>query len=138
MSVESPTGPKLPAPATGVKRIGLAFRYSCSGLRVSFMTGAAFRQECVLAVVLITTALLLPLDPISKAFLIAPVFLVLITELLNTAIEAVVDLASPGYHQLAKQAKDAGSAAVFLSFINLGVIWALVLFEPIRNWLPGA
>lgn len=112
----------------GVARIWNAFLYSVQGISAAFKHETAFRQEVLLAVILIPTALLLPADGTGKALMMASVLLVLIVELINSAIEAVVDRISPEYHPLAKRAKDFGSAAVFLSLINVPLIWTLVLF----------
>jgi diacylglycerol kinase (ATP) len=113
---------------SGLLRIWRAFRYSLSGLSIAFGHEHAFRQELMLAVVLVPIALFLPVAGTSKALMIGSVILVLIVELLNSAIEATVDRISLEAHTLAKHAKDIGSAAVFLSLINVAVIWALVLF----------
>lgn len=112
----------------GVARIWNAFLYSVEGLSAAFRHETAFRQEVLLAVILIPTALLLPAGGAGKALMLASVLLVLIVELINSAIEAVVDRISPEHHSLAKRAKDFGSAAVFLSLINVPLVWALVLF----------
>ena len=87
----------------------------------------AFRQETHLAVVLIPLALILPATGIGRALMIGSVLLVLIVELLNSAIEAAVDRISLDDHLLAKRAKDIGSAAVLISLFNVAVVWALVL-----------
>src|SRR5262245_35818078 len=113
---------------TGVRRIWNAFLYSIDGLRAAFRHEDAFRQEVLLAVLLIPTALFLPASGIGKALMIASVLLVLIVELLNSAVEAAVDRISLEDHQLAKRAKDIGSAAVFLSLLNVPAVWLLVLF----------
>jgi len=113
----------------GLRRIWHAFRYSLAGLQAAYQNEDAFRQEVVLAAVLIPIALLLPASLMGKALMIGSVFLVLIVELLNSAVEAAVDRISLENHQLAKRAKDIGSAAVLLSLINLGVIWALMLIR---------
>lgn len=112
----------------GVARIWNAFLYSVEGLSAAFRHETAFRQEVLLAVILIPTALLLPASGTGKALMLASVLLVLIVELINSAIEAVVDRISPEHHPLAKRAKDFGSAAVLLSLINVSLVWALVLF----------
>ncbi len=112
----------------GLHRLWRAFGYSWAGLAAAWRGEAAFRQECVLAAVLVPVALLLPLGATAKAVLIGSVLLVLVVELLNSAVEAVVDLASPGQHPLAKRAKDLGSAAVFASLVLLGAVWFLVLW----------
>jgi len=112
---------------TGAKRLINAFGYSLSGLRSAFRHEDAFRQEVALAVVLIPAAFLLPVAATARAVLLASVFLVLIVELLNTAVEAVVDRISLEDHELAKRAKDIGSAAVMLSLACMTVVWAVVL-----------
>ena len=109
-------------------RIWNTFLYSMQAISAAFRHETAFRQEVLLAVILIPTALLLPAGGAGKALMLASVLLVLIVELINSAIEAVVDRISPEHHSLAKRAKDFGSAAVFLSLINVPLVWALVLF----------
>jgi diacylglycerol kinase (ATP) len=117
-----------PKSKTGVARIWNAFLYSVEGLCAAFKHETAFRQEILLAVILIPATLLLPASGTGKALLLASVLLVLIVELINSAIEAVVDRISLEHHPLAKRAKDFGSAAVFLSLINVPLVWVLVLF----------
>jgi len=112
---------------TGLTRIWNAFLYSLDGLRAAFRHEDAFRQEVLLAVILIPTALLAPASGTGKALMIGAVLLVLIVELLNSAVEAAVDRISLENHLLAKRAKDIGSAAVFFSLINVPVVWLLVL-----------
>ncbi|MEQ1525223.1 MAG: diacylglycerol kinase [Gallionella sp.] len=114
---------------TGLARIGSAFNFSLAGLRAAIRHEAAFRQELLLAMTLIPTALFLNVSAISKALMIASVLLVLIVELLNSAIEAAVDHTSLEQHPLAKRAKDIGSAAVLLSLLNALIVWLLVLFN---------
>jgi len=113
---------------TGLRRIWNAFQYSLAGLRAAFRHEDAFRQECLLAAVLLPVAVFLPLPGTSKALLIACVLLVLVVELMNSAVEAVVDRVSLEHHRLAKRAKDIGSAAVLIALLNLTVVWALVIF----------
>ena len=112
---------------TGLQRIGNAFRYSLSGLGEAFRHEDAFRQETLFAVLLIPLAFWLPVDGVGRASMIASVLLVLIVELLNSAIEATVDRVSLDRHHLAKRAKDIGSAAVLLALINVIVVWGCVL-----------
>jgi diacylglycerol kinase (ATP) len=107
----------------GLARVWRAFFYSHDGLIAAYKNEAAFRQEVWLALVLIPLSFFLPVSTLGKALMIASVLLVLIVELLNSAIEAVVDLASPGQHELAKRAKDMGSAAVLISLVNVGCVW---------------
>lgn len=112
---------------TGLRRLWNAFHYSLAGFSAAFKNEDAFRQESLLALALIPTALFLPVASTSKAMMIASVLLVLIVELLNSAVEATVDRISLEDHLLAKRAKDIGSAAVLLSLANLIVVWLFVL-----------
>ena len=98
------------------------------GLRAAWQHEDAFRQEVLIAVIAIPAALLLPATPLGKALMIASILLVLIVELLNSALETAVDHTSLERHPLAKRAKDIASAAVFLSIVNAFVVWGLVLF----------
>lgn len=112
---------------TGLLRIWNAFHYSLAGLAAAYRHEDAFRQEIHLAIVLIPLALLLPATGIGHALMMGSVLLVLVVELLNSAVEAAVDRISLENHRLAKRAKDIGSAAVLVSLINVAVIWLLVL-----------
>ena len=112
---------------TGLRRVWNALHYSLAGLRAAFKHEDAFRQEVFLAAVLIPLALLLPASGIGHALMIAAVLLVMIVELLNSAIEATVDRVSIENHPLAKRAKDIGSAAVFVALLNVLIVWILVL-----------
>ncbi len=113
---------------TGLKRVWNAFFYSIDGLRAALRHEDAFRQEVLLAAALIPAALFMPATGTGKALMIASVLVVLIVELLNSAIEAAVDRISLEHHELAKRAKDIGSAAVMLALVNVPVVWGLVLF----------
>ena len=121
--VESPHKGK-----TGLRRIWNALFYSFDGLKAAYRHEDAFRQEVWLAAVLIPLALFLPASGTGKSMMIASVVVVLIVELLNSAVEATVDRVSHEHHRLAKRAKDIGSAAVLFSLINVVVVWLLVLF----------
>jgi diacylglycerol kinase (ATP) len=112
---------------TGLKRLWNAFGYSLAGFRAAYKHEDAFRQEIHLAIILIPLALWLPASHIGKALMIGSVLLVIIIELLNSAIEATVDRISLENHNLAKRAKDIGSSAVLVSLINLAIVWGLVL-----------
>jgi diacylglycerol kinase (ATP) len=118
-----------PKSKAGFARILVACKYSYAGFRSAHRYEAAFRQELVLAAILIPLALALETTLTAKALLISTVGLVLIVELMNSAIEAIVDRVSLDYHELAKRAKDIGSAAVMLSMINCAVVWLLVLWD---------
>ncbi len=98
------------------------------GLRAAWQHEDAFRQEVLVAAIAIPAALLLPASPLGKVMMIASILLVLIVELLNSALETAVDHTSLERHPLAKRAKDIASAAVFLSIMNALVVWGLVLF----------
>ena len=113
---------------TGLRRLWNASRYSLEGLGAAFKHEGAFRQEVLLALILAPIALFMPVAGIGKALMIASVVLVLIVELLNSGLEATVDRISLDHHRLAKRAKDIGSAAVFLSLVNVAVVWLVVLF----------
>ncbi|MEZ5459002.1 MAG: diacylglycerol kinase [Steroidobacteraceae bacterium] len=112
---------------SGMTRVLRAFGNSLKGFRGAFREEAAFRQELALAVVAIPLALWLGRNGVERALLVAPVLLILIVELLNSAIEATVDRIGMERHQLSGLAKDIGSAAVMLSFVLLGAVWLLVL-----------
>ena len=112
---------------TGIKRLINAFGYSLSGFKVAFAKEDAFRQEVYLSIILVTVAILISNSSIELVLLIGSTLLVPIIELLNSAIEATVDRISFEHHILAKRAKDIGSAAVFLSIINLLAVWLIIL-----------
>lgn len=114
---------------TGMTRIRNALFYSFDGLKAAYTCEDAFRQEVWLAVVLIPAALLLPLPALGRALMIGSVLLVLIVELLNSAIEAAIDRIGLEKHQLSKRAKDIGSAAVLIALINVLVIWGSLLVD---------
>jgi diacylglycerol kinase (ATP) len=113
---------------TGLRRVWNALFYSIDGFRAAFAHEDAFRQEAILAAILIPVALFLPASGVGKALMVASVLLVLIVELLNSSVEATVDRISLENHRLAKRAKDIGSAAVFVSLVNVPAVWLLVLF----------
>jgi len=113
---------------TSLTRIWNALFYSLAGLAAAFRHEPAFRLEVLLAVILIPVALAMPVSGLGKGLLIGAVLLTLIVELVNAAIEATVDRISLENHPFAKRAKDIGSAAVFVSLVNLAAIWLLVLF----------
>jgi diacylglycerol kinase (ATP) len=114
---------------SGLSRLAKATRFSCQGFKAAFANEAAFRQEVFLAIVLIPLGLYLGNSGLERAFLISVVLLVLVVELINSGIEAIVDRISTEQHELSGRAKDVGSAAVLLSLVNVVVIWSLVLFN---------
>ena len=111
----------------GLTRLINALGYSRDGLAAAWKNEAAFREEVLLAAIAIPLGIMLGKTGIERALLIGAILLILIVEILNSGLEAVVDKASPEKHELAKRAKDMGSAAVLLSLINAAVIWACVL-----------
>ena len=113
---------------TGLKRIFLAGLYSWQGFKAAFRKEEAFRQEVYLSTVLLPLAFYLGNNGIQVAMMVGCVLLVLIVEILNSAIEAIVDRIGMDKHKLSGRAKDMGSAAVLLSLVNLVVVWSLVLF----------
>ena len=112
----------------GLTRLINALGYSKDGLSAAWKNEAAFREEVLLAAITIPLAIVLGKTGIERALLIGAILLILIVEILNSGLEAVVDKASPEKHELAKRAKDMGSAAVLLSLANAAVIWACVLW----------
>lgn len=113
--------------ATGVRRIINATRYSLDGLAAALRHEDAFRQELMLTAVLVPLGLWLGNDGVERALLAGSVLTVLVVELLNSAIEAVVDRVSLEDHELAKRAKDYGSAAVMVALTTTGVVWLVLL-----------
>ncbi|CAK0765106.1 Diacylglycerol kinase [Gammaproteobacteria bacterium] len=113
---------------TGWRRLWNALHYSLDGLAAAFRHEDALRQETWLAAVLIPAAFFVHTTGVGRALLIASVLLVLVVELLNSAIEAAVDRISLENHRLAKRAKDIGSAAVLLALVNVATVWSCILF----------
>jgi diacylglycerol kinase (ATP) len=114
---------------TGIQRLWNALGYSLQGLASAFRHEEAFRLELLFAVVLVPAAFFVPASGTARALMIASVLLVLVIELINSALEAAVDRISLENHLLAKRAKDLGSAAVFLSLANAAAVWLLVLSD---------
>ena len=112
---------------TPFARIWNALFYSLDGLSAAFRHEHAFRQEVVMALILIPIAVHTPATGTGKALMVTSVLLVLVVELLNSGIEAVTDRVSLEDHVLAKRAKDMGSAAVMIALINVPIVWLLVL-----------
>jgi diacylglycerol kinase (ATP) len=112
----------------GAQRIVNALRYSLDGLRAAWSGEDAFRQELILAAVLVPVALLVPVSLVERLLLIGSVVMVLIVELLNTAVEAAIDRHSFEINPLAKRAKDLGSAAVLLALFLTGGVWIAILW----------
>jgi diacylglycerol kinase (ATP) len=114
---------------TGLKRVLLAAKYSMHGFIAAFKNEAAFRQEALLSMGLIPLAIWLQPGFVPFCLLVGSLLLVMMVELLNTGIETAIDYQSMEVHPMAKLAKDFGSAAVFLSFVNLALVWGFYLWD---------
>jgi diacylglycerol kinase (ATP) len=110
---------------TGFTRLLRAFGYSFQGFRHTWREEAAFRQEVALSLLVIPAGVYLGESGVERALLVSPMLLILVVEILNSAVEAVVDRSGTERHPLAGMAKDMGSAAVMLSFALLGTVWLL-------------
>lgn len=124
----------MPKPGyTGLKRVVKATEYSAKGLRSAWRHESAFRQECTIGLILLPCAFLLGETLVQTALLIGVCVLVLIVELLNSAVEAAVDRVGEDHHDLAGRAKDMGSAAVALSLALVWITWGLVAVQRLRE-----
>lgn len=121
----------------GPRQIARALTWSLLGLRAAWRHEASFRLEVWLAVVLLPLGLWLGQGGVEKALLSGSLLLVLAMELINSAVEAVVDKVSPEFHELAGRAKDMGSAAVFLLMVNVALCWMLLLAPRLWSWLQS-
>jgi len=119
MSDSKPSRPTL-------DRIVAATGHSMRGLAAAWRNEQAFREEVVLAVPMLALAFWLGNSPAERLLLLGSVTLVLICELLNSGIEAIVDRVGTDYHELSGRAKDIGSAAVFLSLLHAGIVWGVI------------
>jgi len=114
---------------TGLAHFIAAMGYSYQGLKTTWRTETAFRQEAIMALIMLPTSLWLGATAMQRAILILVVLLVLVVELINTAVEAAVDRSGTEQHVLSGKAKDAGSAAVFISLGAMMTVWTLIIFE---------
>lgn len=121
--------------ATGLKRIIDATGYSWLGLKAAFKHESAFRQELLLCLILMPLAVWFTESGIELALLLGSLILILVVELLNSAIEVVVDRFGGEMHELSGRAKDIGSAAVFLALINAAIIWGVILWPKVKSFL---
>ncbi|EJD0684324.1 diacylglycerol kinase [Vibrio parahaemolyticus] len=112
---------------TGIRRVMDATGYSIKGLKAAWTHEAAFRQELVLTLVLSISAFFLPVTTLERVLMISSLLLILIVELINSAVEAVVDRVSDDWHELSGRAKDIGSAAVFVALFLALFVWASFL-----------
>lgn len=136
MKKEQPTNSNELKGRKGLRRLINALGYSIQGFKAAYKYEAAFREEVLLAVVLIPTALLLPVDALEKLLLVLSVLFVLLVEILNSAIEAVVDRFGGEIHELSGRAKDLGSAAVLIALTMAGLVWGCILI-PLLFALPS-
>ncbi|WP_217494454.1 diacylglycerol kinase [Nibricoccus aquaticus] len=111
-----------------------SIRYSIDGFREALRHEPSFREDLLFAVALVPFAIILPVNAVSTALMIASLFLIIIVELLNSAIEWTIDYLRPEHHPLAKRIKDMASAAVFLSYLNCLAIWAILLWPGTGVW----
>lgn len=123
---------------TGAGRLTAATRNSWAGLQAAWRLEAAFRQELLLTLVLLPVALTAPVRPGERALLLLTLGLLLVVEILNSAIEAVVDRVSLDRHELSGRAKDLGSAAVLLTLLTLAGVWGAILAPLAGHWLASA
>lgn len=116
---------------TGIARIIAATGYSWLGLKAAWKHEAAFRQELMLALIGIPVAIYLAKTTAELLWLVLPLFILVMAELVNSAIEAVVDRISDEHHELSGRAKDIGSAIVFVSLVFLATVWSVILLLPL-------
>ena len=124
---------KKPSGKKGIARLGAAFIYSLNGLRFAISHETAFIQEAFIYIILLVILFFLPLSLTFKCVLLLANTIVLIVELVNSAIESIVDMTSPEYNDLAKRAKDLGSAAVLISITIAIVLWACAILEVLNR-----
>ena len=116
-------------------------RYSIDGFFAALKHEPSFREDCLFVILLIPFAVILPVNAVSTAVMISSLLLIMIVELLNSAIEWTIDYLRPEIHPLAKRVKDMASAAVFVSYINCVIVWVVILWpsngvwERIGDWL---
>jgi diacylglycerol kinase (ATP) len=130
---------KIPArPSIGPARLAGALRYSIAGFRHASQHEAAFQQEVLVTLLLVPAAVLLPVPTLDRLILVLSMLLVIVVELLNSAIEATVDRISAERHPLAGQAKDMGSAAVLLALLMSALCWVVIAGPVLAAWLATA
>ncbi len=118
-----------PSPKKGIQRIWSAFFYSLDGLKFALFNEAAFRQELCLLMLAMVVLFFWQIPFLGKCVLFISTANIVVVEIVNSAIEAVVDMVSPEFHVLAKHAKDLGSAAVLVSIVISAILWAYTLFS---------
>ncbi len=111
-----------------------SIRYSIEGFREAMRHEPSFREDLLFVVALVPFAIILPVNAVSTALMIGSLLLIVIVELLNSAIEWTLDYLRPEHHPLAKRVKDMASAAVFISYLNCVIIWAVLLWPGTGAW----
>ncbi|MBI5381428.1 MAG: diacylglycerol kinase [Opitutae bacterium] len=117
-----------------VRNFFASVKYSIEGFFAALKHEPSFREDIIFAVCLIPVAIILPVNAVSTAIMIASLFLIIIVELLNSSIEWIIDYLRPEQHPVAKRIKDMASAAVFVSYINCIVVWAVLLWPSNAVW----
>jgi len=125
----------MKSPHKGIKRIFKAFGYSFDGFKAAFKNEAAFRQDVFFCTIGFIALIFIPVTYLEKILMASALLLILLMELVNTGIEAIIDHISPNYHELSKIAKDVGSLLVLISFINWLIIWGTLL---VKNFITLA
>ncbi|MGB5746869.1 MAG: diacylglycerol kinase [Desulfobacterales bacterium] len=111
-----------------------AFKYTFAGLETAWQNELAFRGEVVMAIIMVPLGIWLGRSAVEQALLTASILLILLTELLNSALEAVVDRIGPQRHELSKRAKDMGSAAAFISMVTAALVWIIIALERLGSY----
>ncbi|MDH7943838.1 diacylglycerol kinase [Pseudohongiella sp. SYSU M77423] len=114
--------------ARGVRRLIHATRFSMQGLKALWRSEEAFRMEVILVILLTPVIIMVDVTPAERALLVGSLLIVLLTEMLNSAIEVAIDRIGHEYHELSGRAKDMGSAAVLFSLIGAAIVWAIILW----------
>lgn len=118
---------------TGLRRMVRALGNSLAGLGIAYRVESAFRQELIMALILIPISLIVPVSAVERVLLIGSVLLVLVVELLNSSVEAAIDRISFDQHRLSKRAKDLGSAAVLIALIIMILTWLFIVIPVIAG-----
>ena len=133
--MSTPLPPEEPVvKSRSVRNFFASVRYSIDGFFAALKHEPSFREDLIFALFLVPLAIILPVNAVSTALMIASLILILIVELLNSAIEWIIDYVRPEIHPLAKRIKDMASAAVFLSYINCIVVWVIMLWPDNTVW----
>jgi diacylglycerol kinase (ATP) len=127
----TPSADPSPSKRRSFRNFFSSVEFALEGFSAAFRHEPSFREDLIFAIILTPVAIILPVNAVSTAMMLAALFLIIIVELLNSAIEWTIDYISTEQHPMAKRAKDMASAAVFLSYLNCVVVWGLILFS---NW----